>query len=296
MKPKLRNPSAKQREPQKSPVQAADSSAEISRQVTAAPPLAEPLTRAEFLETMKQFFTFAAGASLFGTFISTAEAQESGHLPKKGTYDPRAHAWCYLVDATKCIGCGMCVRACKIENNVPDDHYRTWIERYVVLEGQPARIDSPDGGLNGFPPEKFAVTDGRAFFVPKLCNQCENSPCSQVCPVGAAYESPEGIQLVDADRCIGCGYCVQACPYGSRFIDPVTHVANKCTWCYHRITKGLKPACVQACPTGTRLFGDMANPADPIRRLIATERVQILRPEMLTKPQVKYLGLDAEVR
>jgi Fe-S-cluster-containing dehydrogenase component len=101
---------------------------------------------------------------------------------------------------------------------------------------------------------------------------------------------------VDDKRCIGCGYCIQACPYGSRYLNPTTHTADKCTWCYHRVTKGLKPTCVEVCPVGARIFGDRKNPDDPINEILATRRVQVLQPELLTKPQCYYLGLDMEVR
>jgi Fe-S-cluster-containing dehydrogenase component len=89
---------------------------------------------------------------------------------------------------------------------------------------------------------------------------------------------------------------VQACPFGSRFISPVTHTAEKCTWCYHRITMGLKPAWVTVCPTGTRQFGDMKREDDPVRIAIATGHVQVLQANLLTEPQTYYLNVDKEVR
>ena len=255
------------------------------------------MSRSEFLSIAGASFSFMVGSTMLGRFIHQASAKDNGakesHADEK--YDPRSHAWVYLIDTTKCIGCGMCVRACKIENKVPDHFFRTWVERYLIMEGMDAIVESPDGGLNGFKTEAFGKVD-KAFFVPKICNHCQHSPCSQVCPVGASYYSPDKVQLIDQERCIGCGYCVQACPYGSRFLDPVKHVASKCTWCYHRITKGYQPACVQSCPTGTRQFGDMTHPDDPVRNIIANNRVQVLRKELLTMPQVKYLGLDMEVR
>ena len=190
----------------------------------------------------------------------------------------------------------MCVQACKRENMVPDGFFRTWIERYRMGEGGRVEVDSPNGGLNGFSSTivDFKVT--KAFFVPKMCNHCKNTPCTQVCPVGASYTTRDGVVLVDQKHCIGCGYCVQACPYGSRYLHPVTHVADKCTWCYHRITKGLKPACVAACPVKAREFGNMKNEQDPVRKAIATEPVLVLRPELLTRPNCYYRGLDKEVR
>jgi Fe-S-cluster-containing dehydrogenase component len=134
------------------------------------------------------------------------------------------------------------------------------------------------------------------FFVPKLCNHCETSPCVQVCPVGATFESPDGVVLVDKSYCLGCRYCVQACPYGCRYIDPQQHVVDKCTFCYHRITKGLTTACCEACPTGARTLADLKNPNDPIHEFIRTNSVQVLKPHMATRSKVYYRSLDQSVR
>ena len=239
------------------------------------------------------------GVGWVGVLLSSksviASSKET-HESKKDGYDWEEHDYAYLVDTHKCIGCGMCVRACKRENKVPDLYFRTWVERYVISELGDAAIDSPEGGLNGFKSEEVIFHSSKAFFVPKLCNHCRNTPCSQVCPVGASYQTKDGIVLIDSKTCIGCGYCVQACPYGSRFINPISHTADKCTWCYHRITKGLLPGCVQACPVGARIFGDLKNRDDKVRRIIATERVQVLQEELLTKPYCFYLGIDKEVR
>lgn len=217
--------------------------------------------------------------------------------PDRTGYNPYDHYYSYVIDLHKCIGCGSCVRACKLENDVPTGFYRTWVERYQKGEEEHARIDSPDGGLYGFPASTAGAAGVfKAYFVPKMCNHCDETPCVQVCPFGASYKTPDGLILVDDKRCMGCSYCVQACPYGSRFINPVSHTADKCTWCYHRTTRGLKPACVQACPTGTRLFGDMRDPYDPVRHLVERERLAVLQPQLLTKPKCYYVGLDKEVR
>ena len=215
---------------------------------------------------------------------------------EKGGYNWEDYSYAYLIDTTRCIGCGMCVQACKRENGVPDGFFRTWVERYRIGEGGKVEVDSPNGALGGFQPTMVDFKVTKAFFVPKLCNHCKNTPCTQVCPVGAAYTTKEGVVMVDQDHCIGCGYCVQACPYGSRYLHPVTHVADKCNWCYHRITKGLKPACVLACPVGARAFGNMKNPDDPVRKVVTTERISILQPELLTRPNCYYRGIDKEVR
>ena len=210
----------------------------------------------------------------------------------------------FLVDTTKCVGCGFCVKACKIENEVPYDApiTRTWVERYVTVKDGKTYIDSPKAGRDGFIDKKIRGEEIKeddilkAFFVPKLCNQCENPACVQVCPVGATYQTLDGVVLVDREWCIGCGYCIMACPYGVRFFHPVHRVADKCTFCYHRISKGMETACVQACPFGARQLGNLRDPNDPVTRTIMSERVAVLKDEYGTKPQVFYLGLDVNVR
>jgi Fe-S-cluster-containing dehydrogenase component len=211
-------------------------------------------------------------------------------------YDWDRHTWVYVIDTTKCIGCGSCVRACRTENSVPEGMYRTWVERYEIPVTGEAFVDTPNGGERGFDPVTSGMNVGKGFFVPKMCNHCRETPCTQVCPVGASFTTRDGVVLVDAEHCIGCGYCVQACPFGSRFINPVTHTADKCTWCYHRITKGLTTACVGICPVGARMFGNRDDPDDPVNEILATRRIQVLQPELLTRPQCYYLGLDMEVR
>ena len=248
-----------------------------------------PTTRREFLKRT------AAGLAASSGVVALLLPESAGGLATEG-YDWTKHRWVYLVDATKCIGCGACVRACRVENDVPEGMYRTWIERYEIPVEGSALVESPKGGSEGFRPEVTGSDIRKAFFVPKLCNHCDQTPCTQVCPVGASYSTKDGVVLVDRERCIGCGYCIQACPYGSRFINPKTKTADKCTWCYHRITRGMKPACVEICPVEARLIGDREDPDDPVHEILATRRVMVLQPELLTKPQCYYLGLDMEVR
>ena len=231
----------------------------------------------------------------------------SSQAPKG--YDPTKHKWLMALDVDRCIGCGLCVEACKKENGVPEgaSYFRTWIERYIITKPKPGSgetrgevfVDSPNGGIHGFPPSPIPKDQIlKSFFVPKLCNLCENSPCAQVCPVGATFDSPDGAVLVDKSYCIGCGFCVQACPYGCRFINPLTHTAEKCSLCYHRITRGLKPACVEVCPGQARLFGDLKNPVpdDPIQKFFENNKAQTLKPHLGTGPRVLYAELDKEVR
>ncbi len=260
------------------------------------------ITRRDFLKyTLKGAAGLAVPAAAF-------EIAAPGKL-FAGKYDPSGARWVFLVDTFKCVGCGFCVKACKLENEIPYDANvtRTWVERYVLTKDGRVHADTPKGARDGFITEKIELGQGqyrdikkeeieKAFFVPKLCNQCQNPPCVQVCPVGATYQTPDGVVLIDRKWCIGCGYCIMACPYGVRFFHPVYHVAEKCNFCYHRITKGMKPACVDACPFGARKIGNMKDPNDPVAKIIATERVGVLKEEYGTKPQVYYIGLSKEVR
>jgi len=101
---------------------------------------------------------------------------------------------------------------------------------------------------------------------------------------------------VDYEYCIGCRYCIQGCPYGARYFNTEKGTADKCTWCYHRITKGLLPACVQACPTGARKFGDLKDNTSEVKKIMDEERITLLKPDLGTKPKVFYIGLDREVK
>ena len=213
-------------------------------------------------------------------------------------YQPTEHTYAMGIQIDKCIGCGKCVEACKIENDVPQEpfYFRTWVERYIIYADGEVSVDSPNGGIDGFPPMDNGKRILRTFFVPKLCNHCDNPPCVQVCPVGATFKSEDGVVLVDEDYCIGCRYCIQACPYGARFLDPRTKTADKCTFCYHRITKGLLPACVEVCPTQARIFGELGKLSTPLNRMMRQSNIQVLKAHMNTDPKVFYSNLDGEVR
>ena len=258
------------------------------------------VTRREFLRTtvvsLGSVIVIITGSRDIVNLFAGTDSQVKDRESSQGEYDPTKHQYVYLIDITKCIGCGACMRACEKENNVPPHYFRTWIERYMVSRAENVTVDSPNGGRDGFEPLVMGEVITKAFFVPKLCNHCTNTPCVQLCPVGASYRSSDGIVLVDEERCIGCAYCVQACPYGSRFIHPVTHTASKCTLCYHRITKGMLPACVQACPVEARMLGDRKKIDDKVSDIIATKAIDILKPELLTEPNCYYVGFSKEIR
>lgn len=232
----------------------------------------------------------AASAAIgpFGKFLCAAEPKKDESLPWYGMG----------LDIDRCIGCGRCADACKKENDVPPEpfFFRSWVEQYTIKNDGEVKVESPNGGIDGF---KQSVPEGdifKSFFVPKMCNQCSKSPCVQVCPVGATYETPDGAVLVDDKYCIGCRYCVQACPYGCRYIHPTRHVVDKCTLCYHRIKRGLAPACVEVCPNKARIFGNLREKGGELVAFLKDHACQVLKPHLNTGAKVYYNSLNAEVR
>ncbi|MFA6270568.1 MAG: 4Fe-4S dicluster domain-containing protein [Candidatus Paceibacterota bacterium] len=248
----------------------------------------ENFSRRDFIKNSSMF----AGGVVFASLINPYKFVFATKQPKgKGKW------YGIGIDIEKCIGCGSCARACKIENNVPDDpfFFRNWVEQYTITNDERILVSSPNGGIDGFKqpvPEKDIY---KTFFVPKMCNHCAKSPCTQVCPVGASFESPEGLALVDQSYCIGCGYCVQACPYGCQYIDPVKGVVDKCTLCYHRLEKGLDPACMMACPTGARVYGDLNDKNSAVSLFLKEHNCAVLKPQLNTESKLFYNDLSQEV-
>ena len=185
-----------------------------------------------------------------------------------------------VVDLRKCIGCQACTVSCSMENLPPIGQFRTTVLQYEVDRG------------TDVPPAMVSL--------PRLCNHCDEPPCVPVCPVQATFQRQDGIVLVDNERCVGCGYCVQACPYDARFINHETQTADKCTFCEHRLEVGLLPACVESCVGGARVIGDLNDPGSEINRRMQAHNqahpdgIKVLKPDMKTQPRVFYIGLPDE--
>ncbi|WP_319516235.1 sulfate reduction electron transfer complex DsrMKJOP subunit DsrO [uncultured Cohaesibacter sp.] len=223
-------------------------------------------SRRQFLGAIGQV-SIGAAATVAGA--NNASAATGSASDGTQTTGPK---WGMVVDLRKCIGCQACTVACIMENAVPEDSFRTHVSVYeVVKEGR----------------------DPAMVMLPRLCNHCDEPPCVEVCPVEATYKKEgTGEVLVDASRCVGCAYCVQACPYDARFINHETQTADKCTFCIHRTEAGLLPACVETCVGGARIFGDLNDPESTVSKLLKEHEVSVLRPEMHTAPNVYYIGLD----
>jgi molybdopterin-containing oxidoreductase family iron-sulfur binding subunit len=211
----------------------------------------------------------------------------------------------YALDLSRCIGCRRCVHACVWENNLsrdPEIHYITVLEMEkrhgVDLHHADAYYEADQVPREGH------------FYFPVACQQCDHSPCEKVCPVGATWKEPDGVVVIDYDWCIGCRYCMAACPYGARHfnwatptipkgeLNPDTHilgnrprpkgVVEKCHFCLQRTRNGRYPACLEVCPVGARKFGNLLDPDSEIRQVIDTKRIFVFKEELDTQPKFFY--------
>jgi len=217
--------------------------------------------------------------------------------------------WGMVIDLDRCTGCQACVMACKAENNVP------------AVGNKEATKGRTISWMQLLTETDEEHHEEKVRFIPRPCLQCDDPPCTKVCPVYATYRNPEGIVAQIYGRCIGCRFCMAACPYNAKFFNWYTYqkeqpgqnpdvslrpkgVVEKCTFCHHRLQKArerahaenreIQPgeyntACADACPAQAIIFGDLADPGSEVSKLARSPRAFKLQEELGTKPKVIYL-------
>ncbi|MCP3669316.1 MAG: 4Fe-4S dicluster domain-containing protein [Gammaproteobacteria bacterium] len=241
--------------------------------------------------------TAAVGAAAMVTPGANVEAAQK-----------KAPRWAMVMDLRRCLGCRACTVACKAENNVSLGRFRAVIKEKT---------------MGTFPNTKKA-------FLPLMCNHCEGNkedgvpPCVKICPQfpgerakfktadgktiryrnGGTYKRPDGMILIDKEQCIGCGKCIDACPYGVRSFDPFVksggdstkQAVDKCDMCAHRVDNGVEPSCVNTCQGRARIFGDLNDPNSEVSKLVKEHNLDkgnnVLLPDEGTNPHVFYIDPD----
>jgi Fe-S-cluster-containing dehydrogenase component len=254
------------------------------------------ISRKGFLRLSGLSLLAVAGKRTIGALLGEARGDASAQPASRV-----ATRWGMVVDPSKCRkkdGCVDCINACHKTHNVPviNDplHEVKWIWK------EPFENAFPSQG-NAYTQETLRETPVMVF-----CNHCDNPPCVRVCPTQATWKREDGIVMMDWHRCIGCRYCVAACPYGSRsfnWFDPRPHipdlnpdfptrtkgVVEKCTFCEDRLANGRPPACVEACPEKALVFGNLADPASEVRQILKSRYTIRRKPELGTSPDVFYI-------
>jgi molybdopterin-containing oxidoreductase family iron-sulfur binding subunit len=259
------------------------------------------VSRRKFLGILGAAGITSAVASALAWPLGKHRAQASG--PQQHGGIESEHHWIMVIDLSLCIGCQYCVYACQAINDVPDE--MRW---------------------NVYMLDKVAT--GEPFHMTRPCLHCQNAPCANVCPVGATYQRGDGLVVMDYERCIGCRYCMVACPYdvrrfnwsartdenhyepqwGSAEVERRPRgVVEKCTFCIHRVDLGLEydlipgehrsatPACCNICPVGARKFGDLNDPRSEVAQIVASTPTFRLREELGTEPNVYYVPAEGMV-
>jgi len=208
-----------------------------------------------------------AGGVTAGLGVKLARLSESEQNQQLAQVTKAKYA--LVIDTTKCTGCKACVEACNLRNDLPEG------QSYI------------HGRVKG--------DEHLTWFLMVQCQHCANPPCATVCPTDVTYVRDDGVVLIDEERCVGCKYCVYACPYDARVFDEERGVADKCWLCLDWVLAGGEPACVQACIPGARTFGRLDDPDSEVSRLIASGRAKRLHPDFGTDPGVLAYVIDDPV-
>jgi phenylacetyl-CoA:acceptor oxidoreductase subunit 1 len=254
------------------------------------------------VDVSRRDFLRVLGAAGFTTSVALAISSPliTGGNAKASEQGSAKYHWGMVIDLSKCIGCRYCVFACQAVNDVTDD-----MQWNVYLMDR--------------------TETGDIFHMTRPCMHCDEPPCAEVCPTGATYKRADGLVVIDYDKCIGCRYCMVACPYEVRRFNWADHtqqaqmnkyqpqygspevprrprgVVEKCTFCRHRIDRGLAngltpgvhraatPACVNICPVEARTFGDLNDPNSKVSQIIASTPTLRLREDLGTGPSVYYV-------
>jgi Fe-S-cluster-containing dehydrogenase component len=255
------------------------------------------ISRKEFLK-----LTGISMLAVTGEKFAPPLAGAAQSVPAESPRPLTAKRWAMVIDLNKCAqeeGCTKCIDACHRFHNVPDikdkAHEIKWIWKEEFKHAFPSAHN------------EYQAKQIESLPVLLLCNHCDNPPCVRVCPTKATWKREgDGIVMMDWHRCIGCRYCMAACPYGSRsfnWIEPREYVAEqnpefptrtkgvveKCTFCEERLAKGELPACVEACPQSAMLFGDLDDSRSEVRHLLGSEYAIRRKPELGTQPEIFYI-------
>jgi len=257
----------------------------------------------EYIKGNYRFMTEAERAETIARLERLAKVKRGADVTMQSTGAQPGVVFGYAFNISKCKGFRSCVEACINENNLDRRAGTQYIRIFEMPDGA-IDLDHADATFQHEVP-----ADGY-FYMGTQCFQCADPPCVKVCPVGATWQEPDGITVVDYDWCIGCRYCMAACPYWARRfnwsepdvpvaeVNPNQHylgnrarkagVVEKCTFCIHRARQGRLPACVEACPTGARVFGNLLDPNSEIRWVLANKRVFRLKEDLKTEPRFWY--------
>ena len=277
------------------------------------------MDRRDFIKTLAALSATTLVGGLSGQKIKDITKNSANTGVSTGDLYPAAiHGARYamMIDVGACIGCRRCLHACRLENNIPDEpSNQQWIDLFELENTRPL------SEIHGIPPEHANINYTESpkeghWYLSFNCFHCDNPPCTKVCPTGATYKDEDGLVLVNYELCIGCRYCMAACPYNARHFNwwepkhPAARVSpldgsvvplnedvplrprgvvEKCTFCVHRTRNGNPiTKCVEVCPVNARHFGDLHDPDSEVSRLLETVRTHRIKEELNSVPMLYY--------